>query len=189
MLLLPTRSTRTSRRAFAIVLGIGMGAGLAAILSVSGLASNGTALMVTGAVILGTTLLALMFPYDIALPYRAWNRLVRTFSVHAIRYVTAVCFWTVIQALRWRSVSGRFEAVPQAGSTWRRRGTQPSQTYGEQYSMVAAPNRSSSSLRQWMKEAGTPLAWALLPFIAVLRALDAAPHDWDAANTNIYTLY
>jgi hypothetical protein len=191
MLMLPTRSNRISRRAFVFVLGIGIGTVVATALSVSGVASQGAAMLAGGLVILGLAIAAWLFPYDIALPYRAWNRIARSFSRYAARYVTAVLFWTVFRAIAWGPKPTRFEAVPQRDSTWRSRGTQPSETYGQQHNLIAAPTGSHgpSGLRTWMNEAGPHLGWTLIPFLALLRALNAMPHDGDAADMNIYTLY
>jgi hypothetical protein len=191
MLMLPTRSNRISRRAFVVVLGIGIGTVVAAIVAVSGAATHGSAMLAGGVVILGSISLGWLFPYDIALPYRAWNRIARSFSSYAARYVTAVFFWTVVRALTWGPKPTRFEAVPPGGSTWRNRGTQPSEAYGQQHNAGAAQSQSHgmSGLRTWMKEAGPPFVWTLLPFLAILRALDGTPQDREAVDKNIYTLY
>jgi hypothetical protein len=153
----------------ALVTGLGLGAGVAALAAAPGL----------------------LRPYWIWTPYRAWNWSVRRLSSYGARYVTAVSYWTVATALGWCATPGRFGESPGGSSMWAPRGTLSAEGYASQYGVPLQVTSShwSAPLRAWMRSPGRGLTWTLLPFIALICWLDTGAQKNQSTAANIYTLY
>jgi hypothetical protein len=190
-MMLPRRSNLALLRSLWIVLSLLAGATvmlLAWLLPPFGGPTPAMAGAVAGLVIL---LPGLLFPYEIALVYRGWNWMTRRFSRFAVRYVTGVCFGSVGLALSLGSSPARFEAAPSGTSMWKARGTQSAEAYASQYHRLlpAGGPRWTGPVRSWMRDAGPRFAWALLPFLVLIRALHTGDEKRDGPPAHVYTLY
>lgn len=190
-MLLPIRSNLALLRSFWIVLSLGAGliAGFVAWIPFG--VSIGASVIAAGIAALTVMLPGLLFPYEIVLPYRGWNWMVRKFSDLAIRYVTGVCFGTVGFVLSLGSPSQRFELSSKEPSMWRSRGTQTAEAHLSQYREPLQPTGShwTGPTRSWMRTTGPNLAWTLLPFLMLIRALHTGRDKKEGAPANVYTLY
>lgn len=191
-ILLPSSSSRATLRGFWLFVSVlaGLVVGVAAPLLGPVSASAGIAAGAATATVVAMP--GLIFPSLVWLPYRAWNRLARTFGARTARYVTAVCFFTVMLALH-RTVGARtFERSSDEPSMWRPRGTQPPEAYASQYHQPTGADSDpawAAPLRGWMRQSGHRWAWALLPFLALIRLLDTDGHKRHTPSRHIYTLY
>jgi hypothetical protein len=188
--LLPTPIGRTQLRVFwsqvSLVVGLLLGLLLLGLDGVprttAWLAALSTALIVA--------LPGLLRPYLVQWPYRGWNYGARRVAGYLERYVTFVCFVTVMVTWSLGSPARTFERSPDRRSMWFPRGTQPASTYVSTDARSAPPEQSSWSddFRRWARSAGHPSAVVLLPFMRLLRTV--ADERADApTSSNIYTLY
>lgn len=130
-------------------------------------------------------------PFIVALPYQAWNWSVRHFSLLAVRYVTAVTFWTVGLIYSIGPHSSQFELNTSPNTTWKDRNTQTVQEYTSEYRNLLPVNGShwTAPVRAWMNSRGPSLSWVFLPFLILIQLLETGTQKTDDDQTNIYTLY
>jgi hypothetical protein len=190
-LLLPTPIGRFRLRVFwcqlAVLVGLLTGALLAAAGVVPAPAAWGTAFIAA----ITLALPGLVRPYSVQWAYRGWNFAARRAAGYAERYITFVCFATVMVASSIGSPTKTFERAPVRRSMWFSRGTQPPSTYASQDTGSETPAGSSSwsaDLRSWARSSGHPPAVALLPFLMLLRTVADERSD-TPTSSNIYTLY
>jgi hypothetical protein len=188
---LPTPPGRARLRAFWLVLSLAVGLALWAVLLRSG-ALTGTSgtLALMGATIAFASI-GLVHPYAAAVPYRAWNWLVHRFSVVAIRYVTAVAFWTVGLVFATDKRPGRFEHRIQSDSGWRPRTSQSLSAYKSQHTTAVSEGDSGAPDRQTspVTHMRPPLIWAFGPFVSLIRTLHVDRDPSKERSAHIYTLY
>jgi hypothetical protein len=188
--LLPTPIGRAQLRVFwcqlAIVVGLLVGLVL---LGLDGVARS-TAWFAALSTALIVALPGLIRPYLVQWAYRGWNFGARRVAGYIERYVTFVCFATVMVTSSIGSPARTFERSPERGSMWFTRGTQPASTYVSTDARSAPPKQSSWSedFSRWARSAGHPSAVVFLPFMRLLRTV--ADERADApTSSNIYTLY
>ena len=121
-------------------------------------------------------LFGMVFPYEIAIPYRAWNRSVRRLAPLASRYVTEVCLRTVVAASPREGSNDLFEPG-EASSMWLPRGTLSANDY-------ASPGGGEASGRSRSFRRGR----ALLPFATLIRVLDTGERQTEPSHTT-YALF
>jgi hypothetical protein len=190
-MLLPLPVNRPALRGFWLFVGLAVGLITLVVGYLSGTGDWGERALVALLISAAVTIPGLVDPYLVWWPYRIWNWLVRRFSRLAIRYVTAVAFWTIVVPLGWTSKPRTFELSPSDRSTWRQRGTQPASTYSSQHHAAdvgEGPSRLGS-LASWRRAYGHGEARVLTPFLTMIAALDTEPTVEQAAPRNIYTLY
>jgi hypothetical protein len=117
--------------------------------------------------------------------YRLWNRAAARYAQHARRTITRIWYHTVIVTVA-RSGEGR--RLDLEGSSWLTRETMPAAVYGDP---GMAPGGETTGgfrdLARWASRSDRSWALVLIPFLAVLRALDTRGRT--AAATQTYTLY
>jgi hypothetical protein len=190
-LLLPTPIGRSRLRAFWALLSVVLGLILGGFLVAPGDAAPSTAFVSALVLTLVVALPGLVRPYAVQWAYRGWNFAARRVARYVERYVTFVCFATVVVASSLGSPVRTFERSPDRGSMWFARGTQASSTYPSQDARPGSPPASSSwssDFRRWARSSSHPAAVVLLPFLALLRAVSEDGAE-TATNSNIYTLY
>lgn len=191
MLLLPTPADRASLRAFGVFVVIAVGVLATAGLLLVGRAPTlgGSAFVAAGVTVAGVAVV--LRPRAVWPAYRGWNWLVRHATRVALRYVTAVCFFTVVVALTWTTPPRRFATAPSDSSMWFARGTQPPEGYRSlAHDLTSVPSGSwTGPLRAWTRSSGHPEARMLLPFLWLLRVLDSEQARTGPAARHIYTLY
>lgn len=190
-MLLPKPPTSTCLRLFWLLVALSAGVLTALLLAVVGqdaFALAGGAVVAVAIVIPGW-----VQPYAVAMPYRMWNWLAGRVADVLSRYVTRVCLLTVALSGRPSKGASAFVAESSAASMWVPRSTQAPAAYRSQSHderVVAEGGGPSRLVAAWARHTGNRWAWSLLPFIALLRLLDAAPEKGrPAAAPDIYTLY
>lgn len=133
-------------------------------------------------------------PYMATLPYRGWNWTARKVAEKVSRYVSAICFATIVLAASRTQSSSRFVAASDAPSMWSVRETQSGGAYFSQYHqplLEASRDGWVRSVRTWSKQSGCGWAVGLVPFLALLRLLDVqhTSKGSPTAARGIYTLY
>jgi hypothetical protein len=136
---------------------------------------------VTGAIVVA----ALLWPRAWLAPYRQWNRAARRVSRAARTAVLRVAWFVVVTATA-RAAGGRGTSPH---GVWTPRRSLAPDAYASQFDRPAAAHE-----RGWLGVLGALAArpqnrwaWALLPFLCLLRVFD---EDQEArVASNIYTLY
>lgn len=133
-----------------------------------------------------------LWPYRVQWVYRGWNFGARRAGRYIERYLTAVCFLTVVLPMSLGSPATRFERFPQSGTMWRPRGTQNGAAYSSQYTDDRGSPQGaawSRSFLRWCRVSGHAQARVLLPFLWLLRLVDTNDDERRPVQGNIYTLY
>lgn len=190
-MLLPTAVDRAALRSFWLVMSLGVGMATALLLLLVGVADLWGRLTVAAALTIVVAAPGLLLPYLVWPAYRVWNWAARHVAARAIRYVTAVCFFTVVRALSLTTPPARFETASDAPSMWKPRGTQAPSMYPSLYhDEDAVPQGSwTRPLRAWRRSSHHPEAWGLLPFLWLIRVLDVRQRQQPGASGRNYTLY
>lgn len=190
-MLLPKPPTSSSLRTFWVMLAVVTGALTAGVAALSGGGALAWGMGATVALSMGIP--GWLRPYAVALPYRAWNWLAILVAGALSRYVTALCLFTVTLAGRPAGATSRFDAGATSGSMWIPRASQPPGAYRSQYhdeGVIGEAGGWTAPMRSWAARTDSRWAVTLVPFLWVLRILDAAPgKERPAAAPDIYTLY
>jgi hypothetical protein len=190
-LLLPTPIGRSRLRSFWLLVSVLAGALLGCLVAVASALSLTTVSVAAGTCALVLALPGLLRPYTVQWAYRGWNFAARRLAGYAERYLTFVCFATVMVSSSLGSPTRTFEHSPSRSSMWFSRGTQTPSTYAEQHNAGGASTgegRWTVDFRTWARASGHPAAVMLLPFLALLRHAGGDRVD-RPTNSNIYTLY
>lgn len=134
----------------------------------------------------------LLRPYSVHMVYRGWNQAARSVARLVERYVTALCFFTVMLAMAVGSPVGRFERTPTSSSMWRSRGSQGRDSYPSQDNVPVDNDPgagANKALSHWRRSTGRRSAVVLAPFVGLLQLTDVDGYDQGHAQTSIYTLY
>jgi hypothetical protein len=188
---LPTPPGRARLRAFWLVLSLAVGLALWAVPLLSGAPTDASGTLALIGATIGFASIGLAHPYAAAVPYRAWNWMVHRFSIVAIRYVTAVAFWTVGLVFASDNRPGRFEYRIQSDTGWRTRTCQSLSAYKSQHTTavsqgsLGAPDQETSPVTTMR----LPLIWAFAPFMTLIRALHVDRDPSKERSAHIYTLY
>ena len=173
-------------RAFGVVISL-MTGGVCGLAALAVLPAQHSALV-------GVLAAGLVFGSDFAIPnlfrlaYRIWNGAVRSYSRIARKIVTAICFFVVI-GVAGRAGSSLAVGKPRKGqSLWTphlNKDSKPSESQymrGTEREVMGFP-----ALLDWARNSGNGWAVALVPFFALLLALEAdATYE---APADIYTLF
>lgn len=192
MILLPWPPTRACLRAFwaCVSLAVGVAAGILLLLLGLDAAAAWTSAGVVSAVVATPGIIQ---PYLVAVPYRGWNWVARRVADRASTYIAGVCLLTLSLAGRSGSSPSRFVATSADTSMWSPRETQPPAAYRSQYhdARVQTPGgRWSAPLRSLSKHSGNSWAARVIPFLSLLRLLDAdSGRGRSTASRGNYTLY
>lgn len=192
MLLLQMPVNRGALRAFWLLLSFAMGLISLVVLALFGVADLGARIVTAVGVAALIATPGLVRPDLAWLPYRAWNWSARQFGMHAVRYVTAVCFFVVMPILRRTTGPRRFITASDEASMWLARGTQPSGMYASQYHDTGVDLSDGSwirPLRAWVRASGHRAALALVPFLVLVKVLHPEQAKVQPVSRNIYTLY
>lgn len=189
-MLLPTPADPAALRAFSLFLALLLGTVSVIVLWLSG-GLAGVPFGAVGAAVLLIALTGMLRPYVVWPVYRAWNWLARHVVLWGARYVTAVCFGTVLLASSWSAPSRRFRTEADGASMWNSRSTQPVEGYHSlAHDLTSVPGETwLYPLRSWIRSSGQRHAYALLPFLWLLHALDSGEPQRRTSERYIYTLY
>jgi hypothetical protein len=130
-------------------------------------------------------------PDSAAIPYRVWNKLAYAFTHLARLWLMGVCFY-IVCILVGRTGSALVLARPPAdGSLWvRRQRSAPAMgAFAHGLMMEESGKRGwVSQFIAWAGQSGHGWACSLLPFLALLSAMEGEQEGSDFA-ANIYTLF
>ena len=136
------------------------------------------------------TLLGFLQPKVVSVVYRGWNSVARRFTSVARIIVLRICF-SVIFASVGLTGSSLDICRPNSGrSMWVLRKTRQPIVYSEQYDASAKEFRQGGwivTFLSWAVQSGNFWAFCLLPFLILLKSLDADQER--SFPTNIYTLF
>ena len=122
--------------------------------------------------------------------YRLWNRLAQRFARIAQAYVLVVCYVLVVLPASRAGSRMRLDSGSATTSAWQPRSTLPAEAYASMYAGVEQTPRTRgwlSDLLRWSTYRGEWWIWAIVPFMALLRALSSSRTE--AAPESVYTLY
>jgi uncharacterized membrane protein len=191
-LALPERPAPRERVSFWLAISVGIGVVSGAVAVAAGIrAWSGVGLLVGGVLVA----VGIVSPRLTARAYRAWDRLARAYGGWAQRMILRLCYVTLFGAAglgRSRLCLSRREA---GGTTWMARETLPPPAYRNQdeSSARAVTTRGwISATMEWARRAGEWWAIWLIPYLALMRLLDAAlgpQAGGEEPPRGIYTLY
>lgn len=180
-------------RSFWITAGILLGTltfvGLGLFAELPSVARLSASLAVTAA-----NLVALLAPMHVSeKPYRSWNYGVRKFSQLATRYVTAVCFLTIVlpRLRQPPEQASEFDVDSNSATMWRSRGSQAASSFPYQWSASSKEitRRFETGLSGWLRQAAPDYAWSFTPFVLLMRFLSVSKSRDRQISTHTYTLY
>lgn len=130
-------------------------------------------------------------PRIVQLPYRAWNRLARSFAHYAFLYVCWVCFFLFVFPVGRTGSALRLARPASRQSNWVARGSLRSQASFLTFDPgVSASAPGGSWVRDyvlWARVTGNLWALLLLPLLVLLAWLE--PKGEKELPANIYTLF
>jgi hypothetical protein len=137
-------------------------------------------------------LVGLRWPQCVLTPYRFWNKLAYGIARVLSLVLLGVCFFTIFIFARLGSTrsSLRLDRKTDGESMWISRGTLPPIAYLSMSSaIIKDPTEKCWILTflSWVVQSGNFWAFCLLPFMILLRFLDA--HQDRGFPANIYTLF
>ena len=183
--ILPFPADLARLRSFSLVAG-----GLACLVAgalLATLGSGAAALIGLGGGILAT-LVGCWRPALARLPYRAWRRLGRSVARYGSLYVLGVCYFVVVAAVGRAGSALVLAAPPGPRSAWTPRDGRSGGPRGD-VTVIEPPRRSwVSRYVAWAWASGHAWACCLVPFLALLGALEVEPDAAEPATTT-YTLY
>ena len=133
----------------------------------------------------------LRWPRVIARPYRAWNTLARCFGRAARLWLMGICYYIIFVAVGRTGSALSLAHPPPTASLWVPRGTLTAGAYGSQHGAATAvsPEQGwAAAFLTWAAQSGNVWAVFLLPFFALLTALQDDRHKSNFP-ANIYTLF
>mgnify|MGYP001340470439 CR=1 FL=1 len=184
MITLPARPDRNWLRSFSVAFALGAGLVTIALAQVLGTRQPLRLAVAVTLVIAVPGLLRPLLMYKI---YRGWNRLARGYARVARHLLLRVCYYTVFALVARAGSALRVERPAPGTSLWTPRSTLPPATYTSQDASPAASKDGLAGVLLWSIRSGQLWAIFLVPFLALLRMLEAEAKGGPPAD--IYTLY
>ena len=185
MITLPHPPRRAWLMSFWLTISVLLGLMLVGVLSLISPRWSVLGLMLT----LGLLVPGVVWPQAVGKPYRAWNRLARTFGRGARLLLTGICFCVIVVAGRTGS-SLRLSRPHSLETLWLPRKTLGSTTYLHQHDAPTRESGGKSWIRNyiwWARQSGNLWTISLLPFLILLRTVE--PEVRSTYPANIYTLF
>lgn len=187
-LLLPTPVNKAALRAFWLAVSLAIAVPATWVIRALGAEAVGS-LTTFGLVFAGVVIPVIVRPSIAWTPYRAWNWIIRRFSLRAIRAVTSIAFLLVMRPLSATSEPHQFERHT-TSTSWRQRETQSAGTYrSTHYDPNGEQENTWSGLSSWRRKSGHRAVVLLSPFVALIRLLDVDAAASTDTPSDIYTLY
>jgi hypothetical protein len=182
---LPASPRLATLRSFGLVCALPVGAGAGLVAARGG---PGPGLAVGLGVAGGLALLALAWPRYVALPYRVWRRVARLVARAVTLYVLGLLHFLVLTVISRGGASLALARPRAADSLWTPR--PPAVGSGADGLVVLDPAGPgwAGAVTGWARASGQAWMCGLLPFLALLAALDDEPDAPDPPTTT-YTLY
>ena len=140
--------------------------------------------------LLGPTLLGILRPASVPLPYRFWNRIARYFARRASLLIMGICYFVIFVAVGLAGARIVMACPIPIKSIWVPRRKLASAEYASQFDSetkeLPAENWISAFL-SWAKRSGNLWACCLLPFLVLLSYLETGEEG--SVSGSIYTLY
>lgn len=185
MLLLPRRPTRSMLRAFALVMGVLLGA----ILGGAAFVARWPAPLAWGALAAcATAYLGWSRPYAFAQVYLRWNRAAATVRRVVRAALAGICFvvFTVVGLtggrIRWKS-----QEASESGWFTRKAAKASDLSSPADVALPAATSSWLTTLTSWARATGALWIWTIVPLLALLRSIEP-DQELDVGHTS-YTLY